>query len=168
MAIMYGVFILHGLNPGPQLFVDQPVLIGTIYLRIIIAGVCMLVAMVLLLRVFTRIALIPIQVLLPLVLMLATVGAYALNNSMVDVWTLLIFGIVGYLFDKAKAPLAPLILGVVLGPSLESNLFRALQLDPDPTTFLTRPISLVLVILTVASIGFAAWQEYRSKANSTT
>lgn len=166
MAIMYGVFVLHGLNPGPRLFVDQPVLIGTIYLSIIIAGVCMLIAMLLLLRIFARIALIPIQILLPLVLMLATVGAYALNNSLMDVWTLLAFGIVGYLFDKAKAPLAPLILGVVLGPSLETNLFRALQLDPDPTTFLTRPISLVLIILSVSSIGFAIWQEYRSKANS--
>ena len=163
MAIMYGVFILHGLNPGPRLFIDQPVLIGTIYLSIILAGVCMLLAMLLLIRVFTRIALIPIAVLLPLVLMLATVGAYALNNNMIDVWTLLVFGIVGYVFDKAKAPLAPLILGVVLGPSLETNLFRALQLDPDPTTFLMRPISLVLLILTVASIMLAVWQERRGR-----
>lgn len=163
MAIMYGVFILHGLNPGPRLFIDQPVLIGSIYLSIIIAGFCMLLSMLLLIRIFARIALIPISVMLPLVLMLATVGAYALNNSMIDVWTLLAFGIVGYLFEKAKAPLAPLILGVVLGPSLETNLFRALQLDPDPTTFLTRPISLVLLILTVGAITLAVWQETRHR-----
>lgn len=163
MAIMYGVFILHGLNPGPRLFIDQPVLMGTIYLSIILAGFCMLLSMLLLIRMFARISLVPISVMLPLVLMLATVGAYALNNSMIDVWTLLAFGIFGYLFGKAGAPLAPLILGVVLGPSLETNLFRALQLDPDPTTFLTRPISLVLLILTVGSIAFAAWQEMRSK-----
>jgi putative tricarboxylic transport membrane protein len=166
MAIMYGVFILHGLNPGPRLFIDQPVLIGSIYLSILVAGFFMLFAMLLLIRVFTKIALVPISVLLPLVLMLATVGAYALNNSLVDVWTLLVFGLVGYLFGKAEAPLAPMILGVVLGPSLETNLFRALQLDPNIMTFLTRPISLVLLILTAASVIFAAWQELRASRSA--
>lgn len=161
MAIMYGVFILHGLNPGPRLFVDQPVLIGSIYVSIVVAGVVMLVSMLLLIRIFARISRIPIDVLMPLVLMLASVGAYALNSSMVDVWTLLVFGIMGYLFAKAGVPLAPLILGVVLGPSLEENLFRALQLDPNVMTFLTRPISATLVAITVLSVVLAAWQGTR-------
>ena len=161
MAIMYGVFILHGLNPGPRLFVDQPVLIGSIYVSIVVAGFVMLISMLLLIRVFARISRIPIEILMPLVLMLACVGAYALNSSMIDVWTLLVFGIVGYLFAKAGVPLAPLILGVVLGPSLEVNFFRALQLDPDPMTFLTRPISGTLVAITVLSVVLAAWQGTR-------
>jgi len=161
MAIMYGVFILHGLNPGPRLFVDQPVLVGSIYVSIVVAGFVMLFSMLFLIRIFARISRIPIDVLMPLVLMLASVGAYALNSSMVDVWTLLIFGIVGYLFAKAGVPLAPLILGVVLGPSLEVNLFRALQLDPNVLTFLTRPISATLLVITVASVVLAAWQGTR-------
>lgn len=168
MAIMYGVFILHGLNPGPRLFIDQPVLIGSIYVSIVVAGFIMLFSMLFLIRVFARISQIPIDVLTPLVLMLASVGAYALNSSMVDVWTLLVFGIVGYLFAKAGVPLAPLILGVVLGPSLETNLFRALQLDPNVLTFVTRPISATLLGLTVASVVLAAWQGTRkiSPANA--
>lgn len=161
MAIMYGVFILHGLNPGPRLFIDQPVLIGSIYVSIVVAGFVMLFSMLFLIRVFARISRIPIDVLMPLVLMLASVGAYALNSSMVDVWTLLVFGVVGYLFAKAAVPLAPLILGVVLGPSLEVNLFRALQLDPNVLTFLTRPISATLLVITVASVVLAAWQGTR-------
>jgi len=161
MAIMYGVFILHGLNPGPRLFIDQPVLIGAIYVSIVVAGFVMLISMLLLIRVFARISRVPIDVLMPLVLMLASVGAYALNSSMVDVWTLLVFGIAGYLFAKAGVPLAPLILGVVLGPSLEVNLFRALQLDPNVVTFLTRPISATLLMITVASVVLAAWQGTR-------
>lgn len=161
MAIMYGVFILHGLNPGPRLFVDQPVLIGSIYVSIIVAGFVMLISMLLLMRLFARISRIPIDVLMPLVLMLASVGAYALNSSMLDVWTLLVFGIAGYLFVKAGVPLAPLILGVVLGPSLEVNLFRALQLDPNVLTFFTRPISATLLFISAASIVLAAWQGTR-------
>ncbi|WP_366655492.1 tripartite tricarboxylate transporter permease [Fodinicurvata sp. EGI_FJ10296] len=162
MAIMYGVFILHGLNPGPRLFVDQPVLIGGIYVSIVVAGVFMLVSMLVLIRFFAKISLVPTSILVPMVLMLAAVGAYALNNSIVDIWTLLVFGVIGYLFVKAGVPLTPLILGVVLGPSLEVNLFRALQLDPNVMTFLTRPISLALLLFTAASVIFATWQEVRS------
>jgi putative tricarboxylic transport membrane protein len=161
MAIMFGVLILHGITPGPQLFSTQPVLVGSIYVSLLVAAFMLFICMFFLIRAFTRIAQIPISILVPLVLMLAAVGSYALNNSMFDIWTLFIFGIIGYLFDKSGVPLAPMILAVVLGPQLEKNIFRALQLDDSWLAFFTRPISGTMIALTVLSILFAIWQSYR-------
>jgi putative tricarboxylic transport membrane protein len=80
----------------------------------------------------------------------------------VDVWTLFTAGIVGYLFTKAGVPLAPMILGAVLGGNMETNLFRALTLS-DWTTFFTRPISAILIVLTIASVIYSAWQSNRTR-----
>jgi putative tricarboxylic transport membrane protein len=161
MAIMLGVMILHGVTPGPRLFVDQPILIGSIYVSILISAIFMIMTMLLLIRLFAKISNVPQNILIPIVLMLASVGSYALNNSLFDVWTLFLFGIVGYLFTKVGVPLTPLILGVVLGNTLEVNFFRALELDSSWTTFLTRPISATLLGLTLLSIGFIIWQNRR-------
>jgi putative tricarboxylic transport membrane protein len=163
MAIMMGVLILHGITPGPTLFSTQPVLVGSIYVSLLVAAVILIIAMFFLIRVFAKIAQVPQSVLVPTVLMLAAVGSFALNSSMFDIWTLFIFGIVGYLFSKTGVPLAPLVLGVVLGPELEKNVFRALQLNPEWTAFLTRPIAGTMVALTVASVLFAIWQSYKIK-----
>lgn len=163
MAIMMGVLILHGITPGPMLFSTQPVLVGSIYFSLLISAIVLIVVMIFLIRVFTKIAQVPQSVLIPTVLMLAAVGSFALNNSIFDIWTLFIFGIVGYLFTKTGVPLAPLVLGVVLGKELEKNLFRALELSPEWTAFLTRPISGVMVLLTVLSVVFAIWQSYKIK-----
>ncbi|WP_026699833.1 tripartite tricarboxylate transporter permease [Salibacterium aidingense] len=152
MAVMFGVLILHGINPGPRLFQDQPALVGSIYVTIIISGIVMVLAMALLIKYFAKITQIPQGIIVPVVLMLSSVGAFALNNSMLDVWTLLVFGIVGYLFNKAGVPLAPLVLGVVLGPSLETNIFRAFELEETLTPFFTRPISATLLGITILSV----------------
>jgi putative tricarboxylic transport membrane protein len=161
MAIMFGVLILHGITPGPTLFSTQPVLVGSIYVSLLVAAIVLLITMFFLIRMFTKIAQIPPAVLVPLVLMLAAVGSFALNNSIFDIWTLFAFGIIGYLFAKTGVPLAPLVLGVVLGPQLEKNVFRALELESAWTTFFTRPISGTMFALTVLSIFFAIWQSYR-------
>ncbi|MEC5423304.1 tripartite tricarboxylate transporter permease [Virgibacillus sp. C22-A2] len=163
MAIMMGVLILHGITPGPMLFSTQPVLVGSIYVSLLVAAIVLVIVMFFLIRVFTKIAQVPQSILVPTVLMLAAVGSFALNNSLFDIWTLFIFGIVGYLLSKGGVPLAPLVLGLVLGSEFEKNLFRALELSPEWTAFLTRPISGTMVILMVASIIFAIWQSYKVK-----
>lgn len=153
MAIMYGVLVLYGLRPGPSLFVEQPVLVGSIYVSLVVSGFIMVLMMLILMRYFVKIAKVPVSVIVPIVLMLATVGSYALNNNLFDVFTMYVFGIIGYLLVKADIPLPPLILGVILGPVLETNFFRALQLDPSLSTFVTRPISAVIIGLTVLSVA---------------
>jgi putative tricarboxylic transport membrane protein len=158
MAIMMGVLILHGLTPGPLLFQEQPVLVGSIYVSLLIAAIVMLVSQILLIRVFTRIVQVPQTVLVPVVLMLTAVGSYALNNTLFDVWSLFIFGIIGFLLSKAGVPLSPLILGIILGHTFEIQLFRALELDHNWTTFFTRPISAVFFLIALLSILFSIRQ----------
>ena len=103
-------------------------------------------------------------VLAPVVLVLCVIGAYALNNTMQSVYVLLIFGVFGYVLVKAGFPLAPLILGLILGDQIEINLIRAIMTDSNPWLFLTRPISGALLVLSVASLAFAIWQHYRQRA----
>jgi putative tricarboxylic transport membrane protein len=98
------------------------------------------------------------------VLVLCVIGAYALNNIIENVWVLLIFGVFGYAMVKLGFPLAPLILGVILGDQIEVNLVRAIMTDPDPWLFLTRPISGALLGLSVASVILAVWQHRRAQA----
>jgi putative tricarboxylic transport membrane protein len=162
MAIMMGVLILHGINPGPLMFEQNPVLVGTIYLSLTLAAVVMVLANLALVRWFAQIALIPQRILAPVVLVLCAVGSFALNNNLFDVWVLFAFGIIGYLFWKAEVPLTPLILGVVLGENLEAQLFRALELDENWMTFLTRPISATLLALSALSVVVAVIQTRRA------
>lgn len=161
MAIMYGVLVLYGLQPGPMLFVEQPVLVGSIYVSLLVSGLAMVLLMLVLMRYFVRIAQVPLSIIVPMVLMLATVGAYALNNNLFDVFTMFAFGIVGYLLVKGGIPLAPLILGVILGPELETNFFRAIQLDPNLSTFVTRPVSAVIIALTVLSVALLIGRNHK-------
>ncbi|ALM53761.1 tripartite tricarboxylate transporter permease [Halomonas huangheensis] len=158
MAIMMGVLILHGITPGPLMFEQNPVLVGAIYASLLVGAVVMVLCQLLLVRWFARIALIPQQILVPAVLMLCAIGAYALNNNLFDIWVLFGFGIVGYLLWKAEVPLTPLILGVVLGNNLEQQLFRALDLDGNWLTFLTRPLSATFLALAVISVIFSLYQ----------
>ena len=161
MAIMMGVLILHGINPGPLMFEQNPVLVGAIYVSLMVGAVVMVLMHLALVRWFARIALIPQEVLVPVVLMLTAVGSFALNNNVFDVWVLFGFGLVGYLLVKADVPLTPLVLGVVLGENLERQLFRAMELDDSWMTFLTRPISATLLALAVASAVFSLVQNRR-------
>ncbi|WP_083001632.1 tripartite tricarboxylate transporter permease [Halomonas sp. GT] len=163
MAIMMGVLILHGITPGPMMFEQNPVLVGAIYASLLIGAIAMVLCNLLLVRWFAKISLIPQQILVPAVLMLCAIGAYALNNNVFDIWVLFIFGVIGYLLWKAGVPLTPLILGVVLGNNLERQLFRALELDPNWLTFLTRPLSALFLALAVASVVFSLYQDRKVK-----
>jgi putative tricarboxylic transport membrane protein len=104
---------------------------------------------------------VPKTLLYPIVLVLCVVGAYALNNTMANVYVLLVFGVLGYAMVKAGLPLAPFILGVILGDQIEINLIRAIMSDADPWLFVTRPISATLLALSVASVAFALRQHRR-------
>ena len=96
-----------------------------------------------------------------LVGVLVKFGAFALKNTVVNVYVLAVFGVLGYVMVKTGFPLAPFILGVILGDQIEINLIRAIMSDPDPWLFVTRPISGVLLAMSVASVVAALWQHRR-------
>jgi putative tricarboxylic transport membrane protein len=110
-----------------------------------------------------RVTTVPKAVLFPVVLVLCVIGAYALNNTMSNVYVLLTFGLFGYAMVKFGFPLAPFILGVILGDQIEINLVRAIMTDADPWLFLTRPISGALLGTSLASVLFALWQHRRQR-----
>jgi putative tricarboxylic transport membrane protein len=160
-AVMLGALTIHGIQPGPLFISQQQTLSYGIFAAYILAHVIMIAMMFVGVRFFLRIVSVPKDVLFPLILVLCVVGAYALNNTMATVYVLMLFGVIGYLMVKGGLPLAPLILGVVLGDHIEINLVRAIMTDSDPRLFLTRPISGVLIVLSVGSVFLALWQHRR-------
>jgi len=98
----------------------------------------------------------------PIILVLCVIGSYALNNIIENVWTFFLFGILGYLMVKTGFPLAPLILGVILGDQIEVNFIRAVMTSSDWTLFFTRPWSGAMLGLSVLSFAYTLWQRRRA------
>ncbi len=165
-AVMLGAMTIHGIQSGPLFMTQQPQLAYGIFAAYILAHVLMVLIFALGARFILGITAVPKSILIPVVLVLCTVGSYALSNVMADVYVLLLFGILGYALVKFRFPLAPLILGVILGDQIEINLIRAIMTDDNPWLFLTRPISGILLILSVLSVAFALWQHRRHYART--
>lgn len=157
-AVLLSALMVHGITPGPLLIVNEPSVVGGIFSAFLIASFWMLITQFIGIRYFVKVTQVPVHVLVPVVLVLCVVGTFVLNNRLTDLYILLVMGIIGYLFTKYDFSLAPAIIGVILGPIAEVNLRRAVMADPDWTLFLTRPISLIFLILAVLSILFTVWQ----------
>jgi putative tricarboxylic transport membrane protein len=162
-AVMLGALTIHGIQPGPLFISQNSDLAYGIFAAYLIAHFIMIAIMFVGVRWFLRVVTVPRAILFPVILVLCVVGAYALDNTMANVYVLAVFGVVGYLMVKAGLPLAPLILGVILGDQIEINLIRAIMTDANPWLFLTRPISGALLALSVASVVAALWQHRRQK-----
>ena len=158
-AVMLGVLMVHSIPPGPGLFKNEQMLVYGLFTTFIISHFFMLfIQLGIGSRFFLKIAATQTNILVPVVLVLCVVGSLALNNQVFDVWTFFIFGVIGYLLSKSGYPLAPIIIGLILGPIAETNLRQAISTDPNVLLFFTRPISLFFVILMVISIGFSFYQ----------
>lgn len=165
-AVMLGALTIHGIQPGPLFISQHHTLAYGIFAAYIVAHFLMLLIMFVGVRWFMRVISVPKAILFPVILVLCVIGAYALSNTMTNVYVLLLFGIIGYAMVKGGLPLAPLILGVILGDQIEINLIRAIMTDSNPWLFLTRPISGGLLALSVASVIFALWQHRRHQQRS--
>jgi len=164
-AVMLAALQLHGINPGPMLIRNNPDIVGTIFVGFFVATFFMLVIQFFGARLFLKITKIPKYILVPTVMALCVIGSYLLNNRYSDLYILFAMGLVGYFLKKYNFALAPVILGVILGPIAETNLRRAMMTSSDWTLFFTRPISLGFLVLGVISIGYAYWQNNKMKKN---
>ena len=160
-AVMLGALTIHGIQSGPLFISQNTELAYGIFAAYLLAHPIMVVVLALAARPMLRVVTVPKAVLFPIVLVLSVIGAYALSNTMASVYILALFGVIGYLMWKYGYPLAPFILGVILGDSIEVNLVQALTTDPNPWLFITRPISGVLLAASVLSIVAALWQHRR-------
>ncbi|SDE07100.1 putative tricarboxylic transport membrane protein [Bhargavaea beijingensis] len=165
-AMMLGALLIHGIQPGPLLMQNQPVLVYGIFISIFIAAIFMLIVQSYGIKAFLKITDIPQHVLIPLILMLCVLGSFAVNNRTFDVWILLIFGLIGYWMKSNDFPLPPFILGIILGPMIEQNLRQAITIDSDLTVFMTRPISAVLIVLAVLSMAYGIYNNFKSKSDT--
>jgi putative tricarboxylic transport membrane protein len=153
-AVMLGGLIIWGLQPGPMLFVDNPDfvwgLIASMYTGNVI-GVLMVLTLV---PLFAAILRIPFAILAPLIVVVCAIGSYAVHNSMIDIWYMLIFGVGGYVFKKLDYPLAPLVLALVLGDISENALRQSLIMSQGSLAiFATRPIA---AVISAAAVFFFA------------
>jgi putative tricarboxylic transport membrane protein len=165
-AIMLGALTLQGMQPGPRLFQEHGDLVYTLFAGLLFCYVMLLVVALMSMRFVARIVQIPKQILMPLIMVLAVAGAYAIGNSLFDVGIMMVAGVAGYLMIKASIPVSPMVLGLVLGPMAESNFRRALALSEGSYDFLyERPITLGLLslaALTVLAPVFSAWRKRRA------
>ncbi|MBP1774567.1 MAG: protein of unknown function transrane, partial [candidate division NC10 bacterium] len=146
-AMLLGGFMIHGIVPGPLLFRSNGDLVYGIFVALLVANVVMISMEYYGLRVFVKLLRIPKFYLLPVILALCVVGAFGLNNRVFDVWTILVFGLLGYALERFGYPLVPLILGFILGPMAETSLRRGLMSSRGSfQPFLTEPISLLLLV----------------------
>jgi putative tricarboxylic transport membrane protein len=160
-AVMLGALTIHGIQSGPLFISQNPQLAYGMFAAYILAHPIVLAILLVGVRWMLRVVTVPKSALFPVVLVLCVIGAYALSNAVSGVWILLASGVLGYGMVKFGFPLAPFILGVILGDQVEINLVRAIMTDSNPWLFLTRPISGVLLAASVLSFVAAIWQHRR-------
>lgn len=153
-SILLGAFIMNNIQPGPLLFLTQGELVYGIFTSLVIASIAMAIFMFALMPLFIRIVRAPKNVLMPLVVVMCLVGAFGLNNRAFDVWSMVMFGGLGFALRTFGFPLQPAVLGFILGPIVETNFYRALTASKgDYSEFLLRPISGTFLVLSFIFIA---------------
>ena len=159
-AVLLGALMIQGLAPGPKLFNDTPEVVRGIYWMLALANIFMLILGLVLINVFVKIIKVPTNVLMPLVLIMCYIGSYAIHNNFFDVYVTLLFGVVAYLSLKAKFPLPPMLLGIILGPLIESNFRRSITMSRGSLViFFERPLSAVFIIIALSAMIYPLLRE---------
>lgn len=157
IAVLMGAFIINGLTPGPFLFAEKPVLVWTIIASFFIGNVILLILNLPLVGLWAKILEVPYQYICVGTVLFCMLGAYSINSSVFDIWVMLGFGVIGYLLRKLDFPLAPAVLGLILGPQLEKSLRTSLEMSGgDFGILFTRPIAVVLLALSVIVLLISA------------
>ena len=169
-AIIIGALYIHGMKPGPLFMTERPDIFWLMVGGMLIANVFLLIFGFTGIRLFAKIVEVPKQVLMPVIMILSVVGAYSINNNIMDVYWMLGFGVIGYLFKLYKLPLGPVVLGVILSSLLEQNYRRAVSMAGNSISgflidVITHPISLVLlaVILMMIVGQFSSFRKLAKK-----
>jgi TctA family transporter len=151
MALMVGAMTIHNIQPGPQVMTSNPGLFWGLIASMWIGNLMLVVLNLPLIGIWIKLLQVPYRVLYPAILLFCSIGVYTINNTNFDIMQTVFFGILGVIFVKLECEPAPLLLGFVLGPMMEENLRRAMLLSRgDPTVFVTRPLSLVMLLMAAA------------------
>jgi len=152
-AVLLAAMFIHGIRPGPMIMVESPFFVYQVVAMVFFATIAILIYGIALTRPLLKVLAIPRTRLMPVVFVLCVIGSYAITSRVFDIWVMIGFGILGYILREMKYPMAPLVLGIILGDLLDKNMRRGLVLtDGDITPFFTRPICIVLWVITLVSI----------------
>ncbi len=152
-AVMLGAFIMYGVQPGPLLFQNRPDLVWGLINSMYIGNVMLVILNLPLIGLFVRLLYIPQGILYPMIVAISAIGAYAINGSVVDLWLILIFGVIGYIFDKVDIPVAPLVLSLVLGGMMEQSFRQAMTISGgDLKIFYNSGITVTLLVMSLISV----------------
>lgn len=166
MALMVGAMIIQGVVPGPNVAAEQPALFWGIIASMWIGNLMLIILNLPLIGLWVKLLKVPYHILFPVIMAFCSIGVYSVNSNVFDLYAVAGFGLMGYVLMKLRCEPAPLLLGFVLGPMLEENLRRAMILGRgDPTTFLTRPISATLLVMTVIVLVVVLLPAIRKKRN---
>jgi putative tricarboxylic transport membrane protein len=154
-AVLMAAMIIHGVKPGPMIMVESPQFVYDVVAMMLFATIGILIYGIVLTKLLVQVLRVPQHVITPIIFVLCAVGSFAIAGRLFDVWVMLAFGLAGYALRHFGYPMAPLVLGIVLGDLLEKNLRRALVLsDGDLSPFFTRPISGVLAAMIIGTIAW--------------
>jgi len=166
-AVIIGGFLVHGLQPGPMLFLNQPKLMYVIFIAMYLANIIMLFAGLLVAKLFANFRKVRYSILGPVVFVFAAIGSFGIRNDVADIWIMFACGLLGYFFKKFKYPIAPLIIGLVLGPLTEVSLRKGLFMtDYALGPFLLRPIAGTILFIAVASVLWNLYSVFIKKGKA--
>ncbi len=163
-AVLLALLISLNIQPGPLLFQTQPDVVWGLIAALFVANVTLLVLNLPLVGVFTRILAVPMRILMPMVVMVSFVGVYSISNSTFDLFVMVGFGVLGFLFRKLEIPVVPVVLGLLLGAEMEQNYRRALSISGgDPGILFASPIAVGIYAATAVLLGIAVWFAVRKR-----
>jgi len=157
-AVLMAAMLIHGVQPGPMIMIQSPQFVYDIVAMMMLATIGIFIYGLTLTKLLVMVLRVPTTIIVPIIMVLCTIGTFALASRLFDIWVMVGFGVVGFILRKYGYPMAPLVLGIVLGDLLEKNFRRGLVLsDGDLLPFFTRPISAVLVfgILLIVLLRFS-------------
>jgi len=166
-AVLLAAMFIHGVRPGPLIMIEFPNFIYQVVAMVLLATTAMFILGLSMVRPLVKVLAIPRQKLMPVVFVLCVIGAYAIQARLFDVGVMILFGIIGYIMREMDYPIAPMVLGIILGKILDKNLIRSLIIsEADITFFFASPISIIIAIVTFITL-FSRAQWFRAILSST-
>lgn len=154
-AMLIGGLMIQGVQPGPLMFINNPDVVYAIYISVLLSSLMMLIFMVFATQAIVKVLEVPKVLLLPALFIIACVGIYSINGRIFDLWVMCGFGLLGYLLEHFRYPLAPFILGFLLGPPFESNLRKMLGESESLMPLVTRPVPIILILCALLFLAFS-------------
>jgi putative tricarboxylic transport membrane protein len=163
-AVILGAFLLHGMQPGPQVFMNNSELVYAIFASLLLGVIGMCLLGYFAIKLLIKVLYLPEAVTSAFVVLFCFIGAFSARNNITDLWMIVIFGVVGYLFERFRFPIAPMVLGCILGAPAESAFMTSMiSYDNDWSIFFTRPISGAIMLFVVLALLFPLLRHLRER-----